>query len=134
MIILDTSFLVSYKIENDENHEKAAKIKGDIVDGKYGNPVISDYIFDETLTVVFVRSKNLSVAVEMGDELRNFVKIIKIGDDVLEGSWDLFKNQKDTTFSFTDCTSVALMKNENIINIATFDGDFKKIKEISVVS
>ena len=36
-------------------------------------------------------------------------------------------------FSFTDCTTLALMEKENIKNIATFDKDFKKIKEINVI-
>ena len=133
MIFLDTSFIVSYKIENDKHHEEAINLMKRIANGKSGRPIISDYIFDETVTVVFSRSKKLSIALEMGDELKKSVEIIRIDESVFEDGWKIFKNQKNTKFSFTDSTTLALMNKENIKNIATFDEDFKKIKKINVI-
>ena len=133
MIILDTSFIVGYKIENDAHRENATKMIKEIADLKYGRPVISDYIFDETVTVVFSRSKNLQLSVEIGNDLKNSVEVIKIDDLLFEETWKIFESQKGTRFCFTDCTTLALMKNRNISNIATFDEDFGKMKQINVI-
>lgn len=132
MIVLDTSFIVAYKIENDNHHAEAVKIFDEIVEGKYGKPVISDYIFDETITVVFKRSKKLAIAAATGDELKDSVEILVVDSLFFEDGWKTFKDQ-DNNFSFTDCTTLALMKKKNIENIATFDEDFKEIKEITAI-
>ena len=58
MIILDTSFIVSYYNTADENHNKAIEIMDGLKSMKYGDLYITDYIFDESMTVIFVRLKN----------------------------------------------------------------------------
>ena len=134
MIILDTSFVVSYKIEDDTNHRKAAELMKEIAEGKYGEVIISDYIFDEAVTVILVRSKSLSLAVETGNDLRKYANIDKIGNDILDSAWEVFSGQKDTKFSFTDCTILSMMERKKIVHIATFDAEFRKMKSIIVVS
>ena len=133
MIFLDSSFLVSVEVETDQNHQKAVEIMDKIIKGDFGDPVISDYIFDETITVTFSRTRNIEKTVFVGENLRNSSEFAKIDERVFEGAWQIFKNQKNTKFSFTDCTTLALMVKEGIRNIATFDQDFSKIKEINVV-
>ena len=134
MIILDTSFVVSYKIEDDTNHRKAVELMKEIAEGKYGEVIISDYIFDEAVTVILVRSKSLSLAVETGNDLRKYANIDKIGNDILDSAWEVFSGQKDTKFSFTDCTILSMMERKKIVHIATFDAEFRKMKSIIVVS
>src|SRR3989344_8807653 len=121
MIILDSSFLVSYKIIEDSNHGKAADLMKEIAEGKYGGIAISDYIFDEVVTVILVRSKSLPLAAGAGDELRSYINIEKIGSDVFDEAWEIFSGQKDTKFSFTDCTTISLLRRKKITHIATFD-------------
>ena len=132
MIFLDSSFIVAYKIENDSHHGKAVKIINEIVEGKHGEAVISDYIFDETITVVFRRSNMLSLAIEVGNELKDSIEIITVDNLSFENSWKIF-NDQDNKFSFTDCTIIDLMKRKDIKDIATFDEDFKKVNGISVI-
>ena len=133
MIFLDSSFLVSVEVETDEHHERAIKIRDKIIKGEFGNPVISDYIFDETITVTFGRTKNLHKTIVAGENLMNSADLVKIDEKIFEDGWEIFKNQKNTRFSFTDCITISLMKNENILNIATFDKDFNKVKGINIV-
>lgn len=133
MIFLDTSFLVSLEVETDQNHEKAIKVMDEIISGKFGKLIISDYIFDETVTVTFGKSRDLKKAVMVGTNLQNSAEILKVDERNLEEAWNLFKNQKGTRFSFTDCTILSLMKKEGIKNIATFDRDFENVKEINVI-
>lgn len=133
MILLDTSFIVSFYNIRDENHQRAVKIMEEIIREKYGLVLITDYIFDESITVIFIRLKNLSITVEIGETIRKSMEIIDVEKTQFEEAWRIFKKQKKTDFSFTDCTTVAIMKAKNIKNIATFDEDFKKIKWLNII-
>jgi predicted nucleic acid-binding protein len=133
MIILDSSFLVAFAVETDTNHLKAVKIMDDIVREKYGRLCITDYIFDETVTVIFIKTKKLAKAVSVGNALKKSVEIIDVDKNSFEDAWNKFKRQKKTDFSFTDCTTLAVMEANEIKNIATFDEDFKMVKEINVI-
>jgi len=133
MIFLDSSFLIAYKIENDSHHAEAKKIMSEIVSGNHGRVFISDYIFDETITVVFARSRKLSEASDLGEKIEKSIKMLKIDEKNFNDAWEIFKNQKNTNLSFTDCSSISIMKNNDIKNIATFDKAFTKIKDINVI-
>ncbi len=133
MIFLDSSFLVSVEVEADQNHERAIGIRDEIIKGKFGKAVISDYIFDETVTVTFGRTKDLKKTVLVGTGLRESAEMLKIDDENFEDAWSLFKKQKTTKFSFTDCSTIAVMKAKDIKNIATFDKDFAKVKNLNVI-
>ncbi len=125
MIFLDTSILVAYIVNKDSNHNKAVSLVGEIVSGKYGSAVTSDYVFDETVTVVLVRSKSPESAITSGRLIRESISVLSVSERVFENSWELFKNQKTTKFSFTDCTILALISENHIDRLATFDKEFK---------
>ncbi|MFA4820006.1 MAG: PIN domain-containing protein [Candidatus Aenigmatarchaeota archaeon] len=131
MIFLDTSFLVALGVDADSNHKNAVELMNRILEGKAGETVISDYIFDETVTITYSKTKNLEKATKLGTSLKKSV-LIKLNDKDFEETWELFKKQADTKLSFTDCSSLVIMKRLGIKNIATFDEDFKKIREINV--
>lgn len=133
MIILDTSFIVSYYNTRDENHKKAVELMKDIINRKYGNLYITDYIFDESVTVVLIRLKSLSRTIEIGESIRKSTEMIEIEKDIFEKAWKLFKEQRGTALSFTDCTTLNIMKTKDVKNIVTFDEDFKRVKGINVI-
>lgn len=134
MIFLDTSFIIALEVKEDQNHEKSVNINEKIIKGRFGDVYISDYVFDEVVTVTFGRSKDLKKSVLVGELLIASAKILKIDERIFGEAWELFKSQKDTKFSFTDCTNITLMNMYNIRNIATFDKDFLEIKDIDVIS
>ncbi|MBI1971932.1 MAG: type II toxin-antitoxin system VapC family toxin [Candidatus Aenigmarchaeota archaeon] len=134
MIILDSSFIVAYYNTADNNHNKAIGIMKALETGEYGDVLVTDYVFDETVTVAFVRLKSLGKTVKIGDDISRFAKMVYMEKNAFEDAWELFKNQSDTKFSFTDCSILSIMKRAGINKIATFDGDFKKIRDIEVVA
>ena len=77
MILLDSSFLVAVEVETDENHKKAIIIRDKIIRGDFGNTVISDYIFDETITVTIVRTKDLEKTILIGENLKASAELIE---------------------------------------------------------
>ncbi|MBI4258688.1 MAG: PIN domain-containing protein [Thaumarchaeota archaeon] len=99
MIFLDSSFLVAFMVDGDINHAKAAEVMQDVVNAAYGPPVISDYVFDETATVTFVRTGGLQKAGLAGEALLKAFRMLKVDDRVFLEAWQKFKSQKGTKYS-----------------------------------
>ncbi len=133
MILPDSSLIVAYSNESDENHEKALQIVNDVDKGKYGTPVITDYIFDEVVTVMLVRTKSLRKVSELGETLLKSTLLIRIDESLFNLAWSIFREQRKAIFGFTDCTSIAACKANGISNIATFDEDFKKLEGYTIL-
>ncbi len=133
MIFLDSSVIIAYKNADDINHKKARDIFHHISKGKYGKAVISEFILSEVTTVLALKI-NLDAAVEVGNVLLDAkeVEIVK-ASDVFERAWEIFREQRNTNFSFVDTSILACMELGNIKRIATFDKDFLKIKSLDVV-
>jgi len=129
MIVLDTSFIVSYFNTRDQNHLKAVKLMK-----KIHEPLcITDYIFGEVVTVSLIRLKSLDRATKIGNVLLKSLKIVNVEKTSFDNAWNLFCKQKETVLSFTDCTTISVMLENDIGKIATFDGDFGKISKITVI-
>ena len=133
MIVLDTGVLFGFEVESDKKHADAVRIVNDAINGIYGAVVITDYIFDETVTLTLARTKDLSKAIITGSHLGN-LEILKIDQAIFDDAWGIFKAQKTKKrLSFTDCTTIAAMKSNSIENIAVFDSGFNYVKGIEVV-
>ncbi len=83
----------------------------------------SDYIYDEVVTLALSRKVH-DEALKLSDYLlRSDIQIIRVVPPVFESAVELFR---DYPVSFTDCTSVALMREIGVKRIATFDSDFER--------
>ena len=133
MIFLDTSFLVAYIVDKDTNHEKAVSLMKEIVEGEHGSAITSEYVFDETVTVVLVRSKSLESAVKTGDIIKESIPVLDVGNNVFEASWKRFRNQKNTKLSFTDCTILEMVESNHLDKLATFDREFEGADNFKVL-
>ena len=133
MIFLDTSFLVAFIVDKDTNHEKAVSLMKEIVEGEHGSAITSEYVFDETVTVVLVRSKSLESAVKTGDLIKESIPVLDVGNNVFEASWKRFRNQKNTKLSFTDCTILEMVESNHLDKLATFDREFEGADNFKVL-
>lgn len=134
MILIDSNVLVAYAVDSDIHHPRSVKLVKSIIEGQFGTILTSDYIFGETVTVAFIRSKSLDIAISAGEYIKGSTNMLKVDEDALDDAWKRFKEQKNTKFSFTDCLNVELMKRKGIDNIATFDKEFEKVDGIRVIS
>ncbi len=133
MILLDSSFIVAYSNERDQNHAKASEIAKAIDDGKYGIPAVTDYIFDEVVTVMLSRTGNLPQVVDLGEKLLKANRFLRIDEEIFQSAWEAFANQRNRRLSFTDCTCFEICESNGISIIATFDGDFAGVGSIKLV-
>ncbi|HIC94574.1 MAG TPA: PIN domain-containing protein [Anaerolineae bacterium] len=72
--------------------------------------ITSDYVLDGTLTLLRFRAGHKE-AVEFGRWVLQspLVKVINVDEKIWQAAWEIFVRNKDKDFSFTDCTSFAIM-------------------------
>jgi predicted nucleic acid-binding protein len=130
-LLLDTSALVAARNVKDGNHNKALEVMMPALKGNYGKVFVSDYIFDEAVTLAYVRTGSRKFANDIGKFAKakpiNFRFIEPIDFDK---AWELYLQYEDKRLSFTDCTNIALMERFNIEALFTFDMEFKGLVNI----
>ncbi len=133
MILLDSSLIVAYSNKADQNHGVSCDIVRRIDGGEFGTPVTTDYVFDESVTVMLARTGSLLRSRRLGELLLASTYMIRIGPEAFGLAWKRFSNQGRGKLSFTDCTSIAVCKQGGIPNIGTFDEGFRSVEGLNVV-
>lgn len=133
-LFLDTSIIVALYNSKDSNHEYAKQIFLQVSQGMYGHVYVSDYIIDEATTLMLIRTNNMS---KSKDLLRYIVEtksftILKVNQDTFQKTVNYYLGQNGT-LSFTDCSTLMLMNENSIKNLATLDQEFKKQKQVNVL-
>ncbi len=130
-VLFDTSALIAARNADDKNHTKIMKIMMQALHGEYGKVYVSDYIFDEAVTLAYIRTESKRFAHDIGRFARakpiNFRFIEPIDFD---RAWELYQQYEDKHLSFTDCTNIALMERLDIDTLFTFDTEFKGLVNI----
>lgn len=132
MIFVDTSAFLAIENRRDAHHTLALNFKDTCL--KTGQTLItSDYVLDESYTIIRLRAGH-TIAVDFGETLRrsHLINIEYITPEIMEEAWKLFKAFADHDFSFTDCTSFALMEHLHIHNAFTFDAHFREYGRFNI--
>ena len=120
-LFVDTSAFVALANDRDKNHRSATRFLKEV--SKQRRPLVtSTYILDELLTVLRMRADH-ATAVKAGEQLAKtrWCRIVDVGDEMRVAAWQLFVRYDDQLFSFTDCTSFALMHVMELVEAFTFD-------------
>ena len=127
-IFVDTSFLVAYHHIRDPFHQKAQQLmKEGLVGLMPLRFIITDYIFDEMVTVV-QKILTKSRACQVGDSLlqNQDFELARLSSVDFNEAWQIFCGFKDKVWSFTDCTSyIWMQRNQPHYCLAT-DADFNQ--------
>ncbi len=72
------------------------------------------------------RTRNHKLSVQLGTDIlaSKTIVLLKIDDDGLQNSWDLYKQRSDVPLSFTDSTIAFLARKHFISDIFSYDGHF----------
>ena len=127
MIFVDTSAWYAVEVEDDVNHEAACKFLSNIASGKHGVSVTTDYVLDEALTLLRSR-RDLASATAFVDKIRKSksVRVFWIDEGLFEKAIIVFQESDHKSWSFTDCTSFALMGELSVSEAFTFDRHFRE--------
>ena len=133
MLLLDSSFLIAYHNTRDVHHAAAEGAMVRIVAGEWGRAGLLEYVFLEVVTVLLAR-RGRAVASDVGATLLRAreVDFIPCSDFFLD-TLETFSHQPKRNLSFTDSAIVTVALRNAPSFVATFDGDFRDIKGVSVV-
>jgi predicted nucleic acid-binding protein len=130
MIFLDTGLLFAFYCADDAKHGEAVELMEGIVSEEHGMAHVSDYIIDELASLVFVR-RGKAKASEVARNVRDSFEMVYMDKAAFGEAFSLF--EKESALSFTDCSTLVLMRRHGIRLLATFDSGFRgKVKTIGV--
>jgi len=91
-----------------------------------GRLVTSNYVFGETITLARYRL-GWSVAHQFGSALRErrVARLERVTTQDETAAWSIFERQQETHYSFTDCTSFALVRRLALPICLAIDPDFR---------
>lgn len=129
-VFVDTGVLVAAQNKRDTNH-KAARASLDVVlSRKLGRAFTSDYVFDEAVTLARIRTGSLGEAKLIASRILGrepfprVFDLLMVTGPVFREALRVLETYEDKTLSFTDATSVALIRTRGIDRILSFDSDF----------
>ncbi len=128
-MFVDTGVFVAARNKRDVNHKRAVELLREALNGVYGAVYTSDYVFDEAVTLALVRTGRVELAVDLGCFMLSSrrIRMLYVDRVVFEEAWEVFRRYAGRGLSFTDATSIALMKRHNIEFIMSFDKHFDGI-------
>ncbi len=126
-ILVDTWGWCALANKKDAFHEIASKID-EILIGEGYRYITTNFILCETYTLIRNNATH-KIAVEFGEGIEiskkaGLIEIIHITPEIENEAWKIFKKYDDKTFSFTDCTTFAVMKQQKLTEAFTNDSHF----------
>lgn len=132
-VIVDTGVLYADHDRDASRHDVASDALETVYDGELGLPFVSDYIYDEAVTLTLRRAGSFSAAKRLGDRLRGVgpypaaYEMLHVSAAVFADAVDVFERHDDQRLSFTDATTVALCRRHDVGAVLSFDDDFDGI-------
>jgi predicted nucleic acid-binding protein len=123
-LLVDTSAWYALADAQERDHEAVRAVLA----AHRGRLVTSDYVFDETITLVRKR-RGWEKAHRLGAELRTgrAAVLVHVTPADLDAAWSLFERRPDQRLSLTDCTSFVLMERLKLAAAVTLDQDFRAL-------
>lgn len=123
-VFVDTAGWMMLADAADPLHERATRFRDEWLEQR-GLFVSSDYVLDETLTLLRMRL-GLDAAEAWWDRVQGSTRLVwePIDSSRAQKALSWFFRWRDKTFSFTDCTSFVLMRERRLRSALTSDKHF----------
>lgn len=121
-MFVDTGGWYALVDARDPDHERVTQC----IREHRGGLVTSNYVVDETLALTRYRL-GWEVACRLGEPLRDgrLARVERVSARDEEAAWTIFSGYHDRPFSFTDCTSFALVDRMGLPVCLAIDDDFR---------
>lgn len=130
-IFVDTSAWVALENKKDIHYKQAITFKDEIKTKSY-RLYTSSFVLDETYTLLLA-NVGYEKTIEYARRLRivrnkGLLTVIQVTEEIEESAWLIFERyNKDKVWSFTDCTSKAIMEALDINQVFSFDKNFEQM-------
>lgn len=129
-VLVDTGVLYADHDADAARHEAASDALNAVYDGQLGLPYVSDYIYDEAVTLTLTRSESFGAAKRLGERLRGAdpypqtFELLRVSAAAFADAVDVFERYDDQRLSFTDATTITLARRHSVDDVLSFDDDF----------
>lgn len=122
-LFVDTGGWYAYANRADPEHKAVKAALGRF----RGRLVTSNFVFDEVVSLCLARRLGHAVALTVGGVLMapQVVDLVRVTAEDERAAWRLFAERPDQGYSYTDCTSFALMRRLGITRAAALDEHFR---------
>lgn len=122
---VDTSAFYASKDPSDKNSQKAKGFLEQIKNDLTSKLITSNFVLDETITLIRMKLGH-DAAVRFKQQIlkSDITEVIYISEKIETNAWMIFKKYKDKDFSYTDCTSFAIMEELGLTHAFAFDKHF----------
>lgn len=128
--VVDTSLIVAAFNERDAMHDRALQILEEIRKGRHGEVFTTVFVLDEVVTVLLSRTGRHENAVQAVDFVlpsnpdEAWLAFEPIGEETFFRALDAFRRSGRRELSFTDWTTVAMIREGRADAVVSFDEDF----------
>ncbi|PTD94240.1 VapC toxin family PIN domain ribonuclease [archaeon SCG-AAA382B04] len=132
-VLVDTGIFYAYQNKKANRYKLAKKAMKKILEGELSQPWITDYIYDEVITLTKTKTGNFEQVKSISKRIlgkKDFYSPFKLEfiskKEFKEAKRLLFK-YNDQSLSFTDLTTIATTRENKIDGVLSFDSDFDGI-------
>lgn len=129
IVFVDSSALKADYDSGDDHHPDARELMRKIQarETEITSFLTTDYVLDEAVTLTrFAHSHGKAVELAEATLASRFVRVVYTGEELFSAAVKLFKLHPDKEWSFTDCVSFAVMREEGVRSAFTFDNHFRQ--------
>src|SRR5215207_4870735 len=126
-VLADSSAWLAVYDRRDPNNEAVVRLLTEWARQR-ATVFVTDYIFDEALTLILSRIGHTQAA-NFGRWLlgSQIIHLVRLDLSQWQAAWQLFQQYDDKEFSFTDCTSFVVMREHHLVDAFTFDRHFEQM-------
>jgi predicted nucleic acid-binding protein len=125
-VFVDTSAFIALLDPRDDCHVQAVHVEQSL-SGRAARLITTNFVLDETYTGLRGKIQH-SAILRFRDLVRQSrrLSVIRITEALEDQAWKIFARYGDKDFSFTDCTSFAVMQQLGITTAFAFDEHFEQ--------
>ena len=125
-VFVDTSAFIALLDPRDDSHAQAVRIEQSLAN-QAAHLVTTNFVLDETYTGLRGKIQH-SAILRFRDSARQSrqLNVMRITETLEDQAWEIFTRYHDKDFSFTDCTSFAVMQQLGITTAFAFEEHFEQ--------
>ena len=125
MILVDSRAWYALADNRERHHGDAVRLFSRVTKGEFGRILTTDYVLDETYTLLRMRLGTEAVRALRGLlSGSSNLQMVRVSERDFDHALDLMLAHSDKRWSLTDCTSFVLMRELEIGRAFTFDHNF----------
>jgi hypothetical protein len=136
MFFIDSCIFIGFYNIRDERHLEAKELIEEVFKGNLGAACTSDYVVDETVTLIKKKSSDPTIVSEAIDFIQNSrkIEILHINREVFASAKMCMEKYPSMPLSFTDWTIANLLESRKIDYLLSFDSGFDCLRAITKFS